>query len=103
MSNYGVIDLGSNTIRLVVYETRDDRRKACGCKEFKSLINDKVMAGLSAYVENGVFSQAGIDRGRERAQRPRETRAILRLQETGGVRHGRAGATPPIARRPWRR
>ena len=62
MSNYGVIDLGSNTIRLVVYETRDDRRKACGCKEFKSLINDKVMAGLSAYVENGVFSQAGIDR-----------------------------------------
>lgn len=64
MPNYGVIDLGSNTIRLVVFEVREGRRKAAPVagSDFKSLMNDKVMAGLSAYVEDGVFTQAGIDK-----------------------------------------
>ena len=62
MPNYAVIDLGSNTIRLVVYEVKDDRRKTYSSKDFKSLINDKVMAGLSAYVVDGTFTQDGIDR-----------------------------------------
>lgn len=62
MPNYGVIDLGSNTIRLVIYEVKENREKSPGTKEFKSLLNDKVMAGLSAYVTEGVFTQAGIDR-----------------------------------------
>lgn len=62
MANYGVIDLGSNTIRLVVYDVKDSRRTMPKCQDFKSLMNDKVMAGLSAFVVDGAFSQAGIDR-----------------------------------------
>ena len=62
MPTYGVIDLGSNSIRLVVYEVRDDRLAAYTGKDFKSLINDKVMAGLSAYVADGAFTRAGVDR-----------------------------------------
>ena len=63
MPNYAVIDLGSNTIRLVVYEVKDDRRKTYSSKDFKSLINDKVMAGLSAFVTaDGTFTDDGVRR-----------------------------------------
>ena len=62
MPNYAVVDLGSNSIRLVVYEVKDAHRRTYTSKDFKSLINDKVMAGLSAYVVDGVFTQDGIDR-----------------------------------------
>ena len=62
MPNYAVIDLGSNSIRLVVYDVKDAHKRTCTNKDFKSLINDKVMAGLSAYVVDGVFTQDGIDR-----------------------------------------
>lgn len=62
MPNYGVIDLGSNSIRLVAYEVKDDRKHAYTNRDFKSLINDKVMAGLSAYVQDGRFTQAGVER-----------------------------------------
>ncbi|MEG1097448.1 MAG: exopolyphosphatase [Raoultibacter sp.] len=62
MPTYGIIDLGSNTIRACIYEVKDDtktvyRRK----KDFRSLINHKVMAGLSAHVENGIMTACGID------------------------------------------
>lgn len=60
MPNYGVIDLGSNTIRLVIFDVKDSRKSSCA--GFKSLVNDKVMAGLSAHVHDGVFSDAGIRR-----------------------------------------
>lgn len=62
MPNYAVVDLGSNTIRLVVYEVKHAHERTFTNKDFKSLINDKVMAGLSAYVVDGVFTQGGIDR-----------------------------------------
>ena len=62
MPNYGVIDLGSNSIRLVIYEVKDDRKRIYTNHDFRSLLNDKVMAGLSAYVQNGVFTQAGVAR-----------------------------------------
>ena len=48
MPNYAVVDLGSNSIRLVVYDVKDAHKRTCTNKDFKSLINDKVMAGLSA-------------------------------------------------------
>ena len=44
MPTYGVIDLGSNSIRLVIYEVKDDRRSTYSSKDFKSIINDKRMA-----------------------------------------------------------
>ena len=62
MPNYAVIDLGSNSIRLVVYDVKAAHKRTCTNKDFTSLINDKVMAGLSAYVVDGVFTQDGIDR-----------------------------------------
>ena len=63
MPTYAVIDLGSNTIRLVVYEVKDDRCPPYTSRDFKSLINDKVMAGLSAFVdESGEFSEDGVRR-----------------------------------------
>ncbi len=62
MPNYGVIDLGSNSIRLVIYEVGNDRKRTYTNHDFHSLLNDKVMAGLSAYVQDGTFTQAGVAR-----------------------------------------
>lgn len=58
MANYGVIDLGSNSVRLVIFDVKDgiSKKKPITCKDFRSIINDKVMAGLSAYVEAGEFT-----------------------------------------------
>ena len=41
---------------------KDDRRSTYSSKDFKSIINDKVMAGLAAFVEDGVFTPDGVDR-----------------------------------------
>ena len=62
MSNYGVIDLGSNTVRLVIFEVQDnwDGTRPVSGKIIRSIMNDKVMAGLSAYTKDGEFSGAGI-------------------------------------------
>ncbi|MBP3318433.1 MAG: hypothetical protein J6K94_00345, partial [Ruminiclostridium sp.] len=49
-----VIDIGSNSMRLTVYETNGGI--------FTVLFKDKVMAGLAGYVEDGVLSQDGINR-----------------------------------------
>lgn len=62
MAKYGVIDLGSNTIRLVIYEVGDDKQLAYSCKDFKRIVNEKEMAGLAAFVEEGTFTDEGIDR-----------------------------------------
>lgn len=61
MPNYGVIDLGSNTIRLCVYEVKDDSKRSYTRKDFRTLLNNKVMAGLSAHVVDGMFTDKGID------------------------------------------
>lgn len=62
MPNYGVIDLGSNTIRLCVYEVKDDTLPDYRKKDFRSLLNNKAMAGLSSHIEQGAFTERGIDR-----------------------------------------
>ena len=48
----GIIDLGSNTIRLSIYQCENGRGKL--------LTNRKVMAGLAGYVVDGELSRAGI-------------------------------------------
>lgn len=52
--NYGVVDVGSNTVRLCIYDVSADGRK------FKTVVNRKTMAGLAAYVCDGVLSDEGI-------------------------------------------
>ncbi len=48
---YGIIDLGSNTIRLCVY--------SCENGKFSLLLNEKSFAGLVGYVENGKMNAHG--------------------------------------------
>lgn len=48
----GIVDLGSNTIRLSIYQWEG--------REFKLLLNKKTTAGLAGYVQDGVLSEAGI-------------------------------------------
>lgn len=50
---YALIDMGSNSIRLTVYDV--DKTN------FKVLFKEKIMAGLAGYVENGRLSQDGLD------------------------------------------
>lgn len=52
--NYGVIDLGSNTVRLCVYDVSLAKRK------FKTIVNRKITVGLASYVEHGKLSEQGI-------------------------------------------
>ena len=77
MPNCGVIDLGSNSIRLVIYEVKNDGPKASSKAPFKSFISDKVMAGLSAFVEEGLFSPVGIERMLAATDTPKKARAIV--------------------------
>lgn len=48
----GIVDLGSNTIRLSIYHWEG--------QDFRLLLNKKTMAGLAGYVQAGVLSDSGI-------------------------------------------
>ena len=48
-----IIDIGSNSIRLTLYETQGET--------FKILFREKIMAGLAGYVEDGALSAEGIE------------------------------------------
>ena len=50
---YSLIDIGSNSIRLAVYETVG--------ASFKILFKEKIIAGLAGYVENGCLTDKGIE------------------------------------------
>jgi exopolyphosphatase / guanosine-5'-triphosphate,3'-diphosphate pyrophosphatase len=62
MGKYGVIDLGSNTIRLIVYEVKNDKLEEYSSKCYKRIVNEKEMAGLAAFTKDGSFTEAGVDR-----------------------------------------
>lgn len=49
-----IIDLGSNTIRLVVYEITGER--------FTAVLNKKEIAGAIGYINSGIMVAEGIDR-----------------------------------------
>lgn len=49
-----LIDVGSNTIRAVVYEIDG--------KNYKALLNERDFASIISYIENEILSQEGIDR-----------------------------------------
>lgn len=65
MAYRGVIDLGSNSIRLVVYEVSRGARAPFSKQDFRSVINEKKIAGLSAYVSDSAFTSAGVNRAVE--------------------------------------
>lgn len=48
----GVVDVGSNTIRLSIYQ--------CEGETIRLLLNKKEMAGLAGYIQDGVLSDSGI-------------------------------------------
>ena len=48
-----IIDIGSNSIRLTLYETQG--------QSFQILFREKIMAGLAGYVEDGKLSAEGIE------------------------------------------
>ena len=51
---YCVIDIGSNTIRLVIYTLEDG--------QLRQALSSKATAGLAGFVEDGALSEEGIER-----------------------------------------
>lgn len=62
MARYGIIDLGSNTIRLCIYEVTCDAHRPLSKKDVDTLLNYKIMAGLASHVQDGVMTDAGIQK-----------------------------------------
>ena len=62
MSRYGIIDLGSNTIRLCIYEVSRAAHEPLRKKDIDTLLNYKVMAGLASHVEKGAMTEEGVKR-----------------------------------------
>lgn len=60
MPRYGIIDLGSNTIRLCIYETPSEKKNGITRKEIQILLNYKIMAGLASFVKEGAITKKGI-------------------------------------------
>ena len=69
---YALIDMGSNSIRLTVYDMDQ--------ANFKVLFKEKIMAGLAGYVEHGRLTQDGIDCA---CQSLREFQSTLELLQIG--------------------
>lgn len=55
---YGIIDIGSNTIRLTIYEAEERTRT------FSTFFKLKTMAGLVSYIDpkSGVMGEAGVEK-----------------------------------------
>ncbi|MDD5921560.1 MAG: hypothetical protein PUC44_00025 [Eubacteriales bacterium] len=68
---YALIDMGSNTIHLCVYEIFG--------REFKKLFKKKIVAGLAGYVENGILSEAGIQAAKAALKEFQEVLSSLNL------------------------
>lgn len=62
MPRYGIIDLGSNTIRLCIYEINTSSKGSLQKKDIDTLLNYKIMAGLASHVHDGVMTKKGIKR-----------------------------------------
>ena len=71
---YGVIDIGSNTIRLVIYQVHDG--------QIRSVLNQKYVAGLVGYVdESDRMSREGIDVAVESLSQIKEVTEQIGLTE----------------------
>ena len=54
---HGIIDIGSSTVRMAVYDIRGG--------DIEMLLKKKHVVGLAAYVKDGAMTQAGIDKAVE--------------------------------------
>lgn len=70
---YALIDMGSNSIRLTVYDISQTG--------FRILFKEKIMAGLAGYVENGRITEEGIDCACHSLKEFQETLQLLRIEE----------------------
>ena len=57
MIRHAIVDIGSNSMRLTIYEV--------GPASFRILFKEKFMAGLASYVEGGALAPAGVLRAAE--------------------------------------
>ncbi|MDO4318632.1 MAG: hypothetical protein Q4C48_10585 [Lachnospiraceae bacterium] len=69
---YALIDMGSNSIRLTVYDM--DRTS------FKVLFKEKIMAGLAGYVEHGRLTRDGIDCACQSLRKFQNTLELLQIE-----------------------
>lgn len=69
-----VIDVGSNSIHLTVYEIHG--------KVFKTLFRSKMMVGLAGYVENGKLSREGMDAAIQALNEFRQVLRSLSIEKT---------------------
>ena len=70
---YGVIDVGSNTIRLSIYEVSDG--------EVYPMLNNKTTAGLAGYVKKGKMTKKGIQKACDVLNRYKEMMEHFPLEE----------------------
>lgn len=82
MSRYAVIDFGSNTIRLCVYELDDQSKKTITKKDLSTLLNYKVMAGISSYIKDGVLSEKGIKKAARTIKEQCERARYFKCEKT---------------------
>ena len=54
---YGMIDIGSNTVRMAIYELEGER--------VEMVMKKKHLVGLASYVKNGVMTRGGIEKAVE--------------------------------------
>lgn len=70
---YALIDMGSNSVRLSVYEITGN--------DFWILFREKQMARLASYVEDGLLVQDGIDRAVEFLNEFHQTLRVLQIDQ----------------------
>ncbi len=70
---YGVIDVGSNTIRLSIYEVSNG--------EVYPMLNNKTTAGLAGYVKKGKMTKKGIQKACDVLNRYKEMMEHFPLEE----------------------
>lgn len=76
MARFGVIDLGSNSVRLVVYDVKENAAPP----RFRTVVDEKKMAGLAAYVVEGEFTPEGIRRAESILTSQLKTARTLRCE-----------------------
>ena len=70
---YGMIDLGSNTVRFVAYEIHK--------KQYLQLVNEKEFLGIISFIEKGMLIQEGVDRLLEVLEKMAKLSELLRCKQ----------------------